>query len=92
MASERTQIPIDRFGRVVLPKGIRDRLGVSPGTEFEVEEREDAILLKPVFKQPRLIEKEGILVIASTGKSITQAEVNEVREKIWRERAEKMSR
>lgn len=67
MASERVQIPIDKFGRVVLPKEIRDRLGVRPGTEFEVEEQENIILLKPVGKKSRIVEKDGWWVIETDG-------------------------
>lgn len=89
MAAEKIQIPIDRFGRVVLPKGIRDRLGIVPGTEFEVEETEDAILLKPVSKKAKIINKGGVWVIRTGGPPITQEEVNETRERIWKERAEK---
>ena len=35
-------------GQVVLPKAIRDTLGVSSGTEFEVEVRDGVLLLRPI--------------------------------------------
>ena len=72
MATERTQIAIDRFGRVVLPKEIRDRLGVSAGTEFEVEEQDDAILLKPVFRKAKIVNEGGWLVVESEGETRKQ--------------------
>lgn len=34
-------------GQVVLPKAVRDARQWRPGTEFEVIEREDGVLLKP---------------------------------------------
>lgn len=74
MATERIHIPIDRFGRIVLPKEIRDRMGLSPGNEFEVEEREDAIFLRPVFPNAELIEEDGLLVVKSD-KSFTVDEI-----------------
>ena len=60
MASQVLHIAIDRFGRLVLPKEIRDHWGLRGGTEFEVEEQEDAILLRPIARQARFTEKEGL--------------------------------
>ncbi len=62
MATERITIPIDKAGRVVLPKGIRERLGLHAGSEFEVMEEEDRITLKPVDKESKLVSKGGVLV------------------------------
>jgi AbrB family looped-hinge helix DNA binding protein len=62
MATERITIPIDRAGRLVLPKDIRDRLGIQAGSEFEVLEEENRIILKPVEKEPKLVSKDGVLV------------------------------
>lgn len=89
MAAERIQIPIDRFGRIVLPKGIRDRLGVSAGTEFEVEETEDAILLKPVQKKAHLIRKGGWLVVRSE-KPLDEDTVRKTIEKVREDRNRKL--
>ena len=55
---------IDRFGRLVIPKPIRDRLGLEPGTELEMEERDDGILLKPADEDIPLEMHDGILVYA----------------------------
>jgi AbrB family looped-hinge helix DNA binding protein len=35
-------------GQVVLPKDIRDTLGISSGTELEVEVRDGVVLLTPI--------------------------------------------
>ena len=53
---------VDRFGRVVVPKDIRDRLGLRPGAEVEIDEKENAVVLKLVEHGPALMVKEGILV------------------------------
>ena len=37
-------------GQVVLPKEVRDVLGISTGTELEVEVRDGAVLLRPIRK------------------------------------------
>ena len=62
MATERIVIPIDKAGRVVLPKEMRDRLRIHAGNEFEVIEEEDRIVLKPAEKEPKLVRKGSVLV------------------------------
>jgi len=53
---------VDRFGRVVVPKDIRDRLGLRPGMEIEINEKENEVVLKLVDHEPSLMVKEGLLV------------------------------
>ncbi len=57
---------LDRFGRVVVPKDIRDRLGLRPGAEIEIDEKGNEVVLKPVEHEPALMVKEGILVYSGT--------------------------
>jgi len=61
------EVTLDRFGRVVLPKRLRDDLDLDAGSVLIVEEVEDGILLKRVRDEPSLVEKEGVLVFV--GKS-----------------------
>ncbi|MCF7948846.1 MAG: AbrB/MazE/SpoVT family DNA-binding domain-containing protein [Spirochaetia bacterium] len=56
------KITIDNAGRVVIPKHIRERHHMRPGTELEIENEADGISLKVSGKKPSLIEKRGILV------------------------------
>jgi len=65
MATQPSRIPIDKAGRIVLPKEIRDRLGIAPGTEFEVTEERDRIVLNPMEKGPKIINKGGWLVVVA---------------------------
>ncbi len=58
------QVIIDKFGRMVLPKTIRDDLGLEPGSALEVEERQEEIVLKPVRPEQAIREKEGLLVFS----------------------------
>lgn len=53
---------LDKFGRVVIPKQVREDLGLSPGSVLKIEERAEEIVLKPVAESSPLVVKDGILV------------------------------
>lgn len=54
---------IDKFGRIVIPKKLREEFGLTPGTEIAIDPAEDGIEIKPVEDHPRLVRNEdGILV------------------------------
>ena len=53
---------IDRFGRLVVPKDIRDRHGIVPGSEIPIEDTGETIVLRVATEPPGLVEKEGLLV------------------------------
>ncbi len=53
---------LDKFGRIVIPKQVRDDLGLSPGSILKIEERDEEIVLKPVAETSPLVLKDGILV------------------------------
>jgi AbrB family looped-hinge helix DNA binding protein len=61
------KLTIDKFGRIVLPKAIRMRLGLSAGTLIEATESAGGLLLRPLTQRPSLIKVDGILV--HTGKA-----------------------
>jgi AbrB family looped-hinge helix DNA binding protein len=55
-------LKIDRAGRVVLPKPVRDRLGLKAGTDLEMQETAEGVILRPVQHRPSLIMRDGLLV------------------------------
>lgn len=57
---------LDRFGRVVVPKEIRDRLGLKPGTEIQIDEHGNEVVLKPVGNETPLKLEDGVLVFTGT--------------------------
>jgi AbrB family looped-hinge helix DNA binding protein len=61
------EIKIDDYGRIVIPKNVRDRLGISSGSTLEVEVRSEgeageSITLKPKGQEPPLQKKGELLV------------------------------
>jgi AbrB family looped-hinge helix DNA binding protein len=61
------ELSIDKFGRVVIPKKLREHLGVGMSLKVEVKETPDGILLKPVRRQSGLMMKDGILILRGGG-------------------------
>jgi len=74
------QLTIDKFGRILIPKVLRDDFNLTPGALLEIEEKTDQIVLKPVREKPAVIQKKGILVY--TGKPVGRIEdtINQERE------------
>ncbi len=56
------QMIIDKFGRIVIPKVLRDGLHLTSGTVLEVEEKAGSLILRPFHEQPVLVRKNGFLV------------------------------
>jgi AbrB family looped-hinge helix DNA binding protein len=54
---------IDKSGRVVIPAGIRERAGLTPGAELEITEDETGVRLERVAAGPKLV-KVGRRVVA----------------------------
>jgi AbrB family looped-hinge helix DNA binding protein len=47
---------IDKAGRVVIPASIRERAGLSPGSELEITEDELGVRLQRVAAGPKLVK------------------------------------
>lgn len=60
-----TTLTIDKAGRVVLPKPVRDALQISPGDSLELESSEDHITLRPARGRGRMYKKQGVWVFDS---------------------------
>jgi AbrB family looped-hinge helix DNA binding protein len=57
---------VDKFGRIVIPKRLREDLGLRPGTKLEIESVGEDVLLKPVHEEPHVVDKEGVLVFTGS--------------------------
>ena len=55
-------ITIDRAGRIVVPKSLRERFNLVAGTELEIEASGECLQLRKVGAEPALVRKKGILV------------------------------
>lgn len=57
---------LDKFGRVVIPKEIRDNLGLKPGEILKVEKSDDEVILKPLREETPIKIKDGVMVYTGT--------------------------
>jgi AbrB family looped-hinge helix DNA binding protein len=57
-----TQLTVDKAGRVVLPKPVRDELRLSPGDALQLETDGERITLRPVRPKATLKKEFGIWV------------------------------
>jgi AbrB family looped-hinge helix DNA binding protein len=71
---------IDKLGRVRIPKRMRDRLELKPGSSVAFEEGDGRITLKPARRGPRLIREDGALVIVSDAEVDVSDAVEKARE------------
>jgi AbrB family looped-hinge helix DNA binding protein len=61
---------MDAAGRIVVPKPLRDRLGLRPDTEIEAVEQSGGVFLRPVEQRPSLIKKvDGLWVHQGTAQN-----------------------
>ena len=65
-------------GRVVVPKAVRERLGLRPGTQVELTERDGWIEIAPAATPMRLVGK-GEDVVAATDVEMPVLTADEVR-------------
>jgi AbrB family looped-hinge helix DNA binding protein len=56
------KLRLDQSGRVVLPKPLRQRMGLRAGATLEVTEAAEGLLLRPITQRPSLVERDGFLV------------------------------
>ena len=54
---------VDKFGRIVIPKKIREDLGITPGSAVHIEEIQDEIRRNDFSEEFHVEREGGILVI-----------------------------
>ena len=56
------KVKIDKAGRIVVPKPLREGLGFKPDTELEAIERPEGVLLKRIEQRPSMVKVDGLWV------------------------------
>jgi len=86
MAFMTTKLTIDKAGRIVLPKPVRDELRLSPGDALQLDSSGEKITLRPLRENGSLRKKRGVWV-HSVGEPLAASVVNETAQHIRSERA-----
>lgn len=74
---------IDKSGRVVIPKELRDSLGLVGGDVVDIVIDGIGIRIEPVASS-ELVEVDGFLVAPATGTPVTTEVVDEIRRGLQR--------
>lgn len=53
---------IDSVGRIVIPKALRDALGLRPGSSVDISRYGAGLQLIPIGRGARLVHEDGVLV------------------------------
>lgn len=73
---------IDKAGRLVIPKQLRDHLGLTPG-EVEVTADGAALRVEPIAGT-EVVRQSGFLVIPASGASLSDDDVRALRDALQR--------
>lgn len=80
-----TRLVIDKAGRVVIPKPLREELHLEPGDTLELEATGEQITLRPVRGTGPLTKEHGVWVFY-TGQPLSASATDEMIEQIREER------
>ena len=59
------QATVDQVGRIVVPKALRDRLGLTAGSTVDISLYGDGLHIAPGGRTARLERRDGVLVAVS---------------------------
>jgi len=62
-------VKLDKSGQIVVPKVLRDRLGLKPNMALEVHEQADGVLLRVPAPQPTMAKIDGLWIHQGTAQA-----------------------
>ncbi|MHB1253692.1 MAG: AbrB/MazE/SpoVT family DNA-binding domain-containing protein [Candidatus Humimicrobiaceae bacterium] len=60
---KKSKVKIDKFGRIIIPKNIRDDFGIQPGNNLIIKESMEGFFITPVKEKEIISEEDGFLII-----------------------------
>jgi AbrB family looped-hinge helix DNA binding protein len=80
---------MDKAGRIVLPKPVRDELQLTAGDSLELELSHDRIVLRPARSRGRMFQEKGVWVYDS-GQPLSEDTVRKTVRQLRLERERKL--
>lgn len=80
-----SRLTIDKAGRVVIPKDVRDQMHLEPGDALEMESAGEQITLRPVRGTAPLAKERGVWVFR-TGEPLSAEATDEMIQRVREER------
>lgn len=78
-------ITVDKAGRFVLPKPVRDEFQIEPGDSFELRSSADEIVLRPARGKAQMRREHGVWVLHG-GTPLPADVIEKTTQKVRRER------
>lgn len=70
-------VPIDKAGRIVLPKEVRDELAISPGDCFKISVQGEEVTLRPDRDRAGFMRRGHALVFSAGGADLLDNQIVE---------------
>ena len=83
-----TILTLDKAGRIVLPKPLRDEFQLSAGDSLELESSEEWIVLRPARGRGQMKKESGVWVFDS-GEALSEETVRKTMRKVRDQRGRK---
>ena len=81
-----TTLTLDKAGRVIIPKTLRDEMHLEAGDTLELESEDGRITLRPVRAGSALRKEHGVWVFRRGGKAISAETTTQALESVRNER------
>jgi AbrB family looped-hinge helix DNA binding protein len=85
--SNAMNLHIDKAGRIVLPKAIRQQLGITPDSPLELVPSADGVLLRRTADKPMMRQIDGVWVHQGTSTATADADWSNIVDSTREERA-----
>jgi AbrB family looped-hinge helix DNA binding protein len=76
------RVTIDKAGRIVVPKAMRDELGLTPDTDLDIEVVDGRLEVSPPQSSARLVEGRYGPVIETPGARVTDEDIRRTLEAV----------